>query len=50
MLRLYESSAQCSVMTFKGGMGEGWKGGSKGREYKYTYGLPSMGSHRVGHD
>ena len=32
MLRLYESSAQCSVMTFKGGMGEGWKGGSKGRE------------------
>ena len=28
-------SAQCSVMT-RGGMG-GWKGGPRGRRYRYTY-------------
>ena len=33
------SSSWCSVMTWSGGIvGGGWQGGSRGWEYKYTYG------------
>ena len=31
------SSAPCSEMTWRGGMGGGWEGGSGGKGYMYTY-------------
>ena len=31
------SSAQCSVMTYKGVMAEGYQGDSRGRRYMYSY-------------